>query len=427
MASSSVAIIGLGYVGLPLALALARHNNVIAYDTSKTRVAELKNGFDITGEVSKEELESTNYYLTNEPKKISGADFLIITVPTPVDSKNRPDLSHVLAACKTIGKVLKKGATVVLESTVYPGVTENICGPLLENASGLKSGKDFFLGYSPERINPGDKEHTIDKITKVVAGQTSQTTKALSNLYGTITSGGIFIAKSIKTAEAAKVIENAQRDINIAFINEVGMIFNLMGLSTHDVLAAAKTKWNFLDFEPGLVGGHCIGIDPYYLAHLAFETGHNPEVILAGRKINDGFAKFIAKQIYSHLKNIQHLSVPARILVLGLTFKENIPDLRNSKVMDLINALNAQGHKVDVHDPVANFNAIKSLFGLSPLENLDDLNAYDCIIGAVRHDVYTALSSEDIATMVKPNGLIVDLKGMWKILDLDPPLKRMEI
>ncbi|NQV83838.1 MAG: nucleotide sugar dehydrogenase [Rhodospirillales bacterium] len=427
MSSPHVAVIGLGYVGLPLALALARHYPVTAFDISVTRVAELNGGVDVTGEISASALAASSLVCSNDAAVIDGADYFIITVPTPVDAENRPDLTYVVSACRTIGKVIKKGAIVVLESTVYPGVTEDVCGPELEAASGLVSGKDFFLGYSPERINPGDKEHTIDKITKVVAGQTPEVTKALSDLYGAITAGGVFVAKTIKTAEAAKVIENAQRDINIAFINEVGMIFNRLGLSTHDVLAAAGTKWNFLSFEPGLVGGHCIGVDPFYLAHLASEMGHHPEVILAGRKINDGMAGFIAGRIGERLAEASGSGPPARILVLGLTFKENVPDLRNTKVVDLINALKAQGHDVDVHDAIADAGEAKRLFGLTLLGQLDGAQTYDCVVGAVCHDEYAAFIDDALAAMVKPGGLIVDLKGMWRTLELGPDMQRMEI
>jgi len=425
--SPSVAVIGLGYVGLPLALALARHYSVVAYDISASRINNLCNRVDVTGEISPNELADSNLLFTNEPDKIAGADYLIITVPTPVDSSNHPDLSHVLSACQIIGQGLKKGAVVVLESTVYPGVTEKICGPELEAASGLISGKDFFLGYSPERINPGDKAHTIDKITKVVAGQTPEVANALSELYSTITSGGVFVAKNIKTAEAAKIIENAQRDINIAFINEVGMIFNRLELSTQDVLDAARTKWNFLDFEPGLVGGHCIGVDPYYLAHLSSEMGHHPEVILAGRKINDGMAEFIARIICERLTKIPDMSDAAKILVLGLTFKENIPDLRNSKVVNLINYLKVQGHTVDVHDAVADSNEAKRLFGITLIEDIECAKRYDCIIGAVSHSIYVDLSNEFLTKKIAHNGLIVDLKGMWRSIVFGKYVSRLEI
>jgi len=427
LSSPSIAVIGLGYVGLPLALALARHFPVTGFDSDNSRVAELKAGNDATGEVSASALSASELVLADQAGAIDGANYFIITVPTPVDSENRPDLSHVLAACQTVGGVMKKGSVVVLESTVYPGVTEDICGPELEAASGLVAGRDFFLGYSPERINPGDKDHAIDKITKVVAGQTPAVTEALSDLYGAITSGGIFKAKDIKTAEAAKVIENAQRDINIAFINEVSMIFSRSGLSTLDVLAAARTKWNFLGFQPGLVGGHCIGVDPFYLAHLASETGHHPEVILAGRKINDGMAEFIAGRIGERLAETDGSGTSARILVLGLTFKENVPDLRNTKAVDLINAFKAQGHDVDVHDARADGDEAERLFGLKPLQRLDGVDAYHCVVGAVAHDDYAAFSGAALAAMVSPGGLVVDLKGMWRSLDLGPKIKRMEI
>lgn len=427
MFSPSVAIIGLGYVGLPLALALSRHYSVAGFDNSNVRVEELKNGVDRTGEVETDDLEQTSLEISADAAVIDGADYFIITVPTPVDADNRPDLSHVLSACRIVGRAMKKGAVVVLESTVYPGVTEDVCGPELESASGLVSGRDFFLGYSPERINPGDREHTIDKITKVVAGQTPETTAALSELYGAITEGGVFKARDIKTAEAAKVIENAQRDINIAFINEISIIFSRLGLNTHDVLAAAKSKWNFLPFEPGLVGGHCIGVDPYYLAHLSEQVGHHPEIILAGRKINDSMAAFMAGRIHDRLRGLLEDANPGRVLVLGVTFKENVPDLRNTKVVDLINTLAAQGHTVDVHDALVVDGEAERFFGLALLAQLPKDQAYDCVVGAVSHDEYAAFDGDALAALVKPGGLIVDLKGMWRDVALGADLQRLEI
>jgi len=424
---AKIAVIGLGYVGLPLALAISNHYSVTAYDISKDRVKELKSGFDRTGEIQPSVLRATQMGLSDDANATKDADYFIITVPTPVDSDNKPDLAHVLSACRTVGENMKKGSVVVLESTVYPGVTEDACGPELEKASGLVSGKDFFLGYSPERINPGDREHTIDKITKVVAGQTPETTEALSVLYGAITSGGVFAAKNIKTAEAAKVIENSQRDINIAFINEVTMIFSRMGISTHDVLAAAKSKWNFLPFEPGLVGGHCIGVDPFYLAHMAHELGHDPEVILAGRRINDGMAEFTAGRINEWMAEILPDGEPGRVLVLGLTFKENVPDLRNTKVVDLINALKNFGHDVDVHDAMADADEAERFFGLKLLESLEKKRTYDCVVGVVPHAVYIAFSGNTLTSLVKPGGLIVDLKGMWRHVPLGAGVKRREI
>ncbi len=426
-AKAKIALLGLGYVGLPLALALSRHYSVSAYDISKERIAELKDGIDRTGEIPASALGAATLDISDDPGIIEGADYFIITVPTPVDSENHPDLEHVMSACRTVGKTIKKGAVVVLESTVYPGVTEDIFGPALAEASGLKAGKDFFLGYSPERINPGDREHTIDKITKVVAGQTPEVTDALVELYGAITSGGVFVAKNIKTAEAAKVIENAQRDVNIAFINEVAMIFNRLGLSTYDVLAAAGTKWNFLDFEPGLVGGHCIGVDPYYLAHLANELGHHPEVILAGRRINDGMAEFAAGRIDDWLRDSLPEGGRGRVLVLGLTFKENVPDLRNTKAVEMIKALKDLGHEVDVHDALANPEEAESFYGIKLLESLENTRAYDCVVGAVPHDDYIQFRPETLTSLVKPDGLIIDLKGMWRDVRLGPDVKRLEI
>ena len=423
----NIAVIGLGYVGLPLAVALSRPFAVIGYDTDAARVKELRDGHDRTGEIQPSVLRTATLDITDDAAAIRSAQTFIITVPTPVDADNRPDLAHVRAACRTIGAAMKKGAVVVLESTVYPGVTEDVCGPVLAEASGLKAGKDFFLGYSPERINPGDREHTIDKITKVVAGQTPETTQALTELYGAITSGGVFVAKDIKTAEAAKVIENAQRDINIAFINEVAMIFNRLGLSTHDVLAAARSKWNFLAFEPGLVGGHCIGVDPFYLAHLAEELGHHPEVILAGRRINDGMAGFVAGRIDDWLRETLAESESARILVLGLTFKENVPDLRNTKAIDMIKALKDLGHDVEVHDAMVDSDEAESLYGIKLQGRLEKTRSYDCVVGAVPHAVYIAFSGNTLTSLVKPGGLIVDLKGMWRHAQLGADVRRVEI
>ncbi len=424
---AKLAVIGLGYVGLPLALALSRHFSVTGFDTSKTRVAELKRGHDRTGETPPSVLRAAPLAITDHPQDIDKFDYFIVTVPTPVDDDNHPDLSHLREACQTVGKSLKKNAIVVFESTVYPGVTEDFCGPALEKASGLRVGKDFFLGYSPERINPGDRDHTVDKITKVVAGQTPEAIKALSELYGAITAGGVFVARNIKTAEAAKVIENAQRDINIAFINEVTMIFNRLGISTHDVLAAAKTKWNFLGFEPGFVGGHCIGVDPFYLAHLAKELGHDPEVILAGRRINDNMAKFAAERIHAWLKPALSKENHAKVLVLGLTFKENVPDLRNTKAADMIKALQAHGHHVDVHDAMADPEEAERFYGIKLLTRLEKNRAYDCLVGAVPHAVYIAFSGNTLTSLVKPGGMIVDLKGMWRHAHLAADVKRFEI
>ena len=421
--NSKIAVIGLGYVGLPLAVRLAEHFPVLGFDVNTQRLDELRNKQDRTGECDADTLESAQYLLSSDIADIADCNVYIVTVPTPVKQNNAPDLTAVLAASADIGTVLTTGDVIVYESTVYPGVTEDICGPALEQASELICGRDFFLGYSPERINPGDRKHTLDRITKVIAGQTPEVTDLLGNIYGAITSGGVFRATNIKTAEAAKVIENAQRDINIAFINEVAMIFNKMGIQTHDVLEAAGTKWNFLDFKPGLVGGHCIGVDPFYLAHAARQAGHDPEVILAGRRINDGFAKFVATQIHDVLAKPD----AARILVLGLTFKENVPDLRNSKVADLVSTLRQNGHTVEVHDALADINEARSEYAINLLTDLETCGNFDCVIGAVPHNQYLDLDADSLSTLLKPNGLLADLKGMWRGVSLGEDFRRWEL
>lgn len=418
MSSQKIAVVGLGYVGLPLAVALARKFQVIGFDIDQRRISELKQGHDRTGEVDQGPLRSTTLHLTVTPQDMAQAQVFIVTVPTPVTPANLPDLGAVLSACRTVGKIMGKGSIVVFESTVYPGVTEDICGPELEKASGLKCGTDFFLGYSPERINPGDREHTVDRITKVVAGQTPAVAQQLCAIYGAITTGGTFQAASIKAAEAAKVIENAQRDINIAFVNEVTMIFSKLGLSIHDVLEASATKWNFLKFQPGLVGGHCIGVDPFYLAHCALEKGHHPEVILAGRKINDSMGGFIAGRIN------EQLPPASRVLVLGLTFKENVPDLRNSKVVDVIQGLRDFGHQVEVHDPLADIEEAKHEYGIDLMPSLDAAKRYHALVGAVAHDDYAGFGPDSFNRLLEDGGLVADIKGMWRKADLPAGLKR---
>ena len=428
-----ICVIGLGYVGLPLAVVLARHYQVTGYDVDGGRLAELREGYDITGEVSSSDLDSCAMKLSDDPDDLASYDIYIVTVPTPVDETNEPDLSALRAACGVVGKAMAKGAVVVFESTVYPGVTEEVCGTELAAAAGLKCGKDFFLGYSPERVNPGDKEHRVDKIAKIVAGQTPEVTATLEEIYGNVTRSGVFTARDIKTAEAAKVIENAQRDINIAFINEVSQIFQNLGLSVQDVLDAATTKWNFLPFKPGLVGGHCIGVDPFYLAHCAKEVGHHPEIILAGRRINDGMGGFIAERIDAALRSEdKDKDKTARILMLGLTFKENVPDLRNSKVIDVIRRLCELGHEVTVHDPLADAAQAKALYGVE-LYTEEDVSkaggngAFDCVVGAVAHDLYGRLSSESFAQMVAPGGLVADIKGLWRHIDLPGGVRRWDL
>jgi UDP-N-acetyl-D-galactosamine dehydrogenase len=402
-------VIGLGYVGLPLAVALAKRFEVIGLDVDARRIAELEAGHDRTGEIEPDRLAASSLRLIADPVQCPAADFYIVTVPTPIDAANRPDLGMVEKASQTVAKMLPAAVAegrvpvVVYESTVYPGVTEDICAPILEAGSGLKCGKDFFLGYSPERINPGDREHTIDKITKVVSGQTAEVLERVATLYGAITSGGVFKARSIKAAEAAKVIENAQRDINIAFMNEIAQIFAGMDLSVWDVLAAARTKWNFLPFSPGLVGGHCIGVDPYYLAHRAGELGLDPRVILAGRGVNDGMAEWVAARLHA-----ARGGKAGSVLVLGLTFKENVPDLRNSKVADLIAALGKLGHSVTVHDPHADAAEARHEYGLE-LDALD--GQHDVVLLAVPHREFLAMGAARLRGHVAPGGLLADLKG----------------
>ncbi len=417
-----IVVVGLGYVGLPLAVALAKDHAVLGFDISRERIAELKRGYDRTAEVSAEALAAADLALTDDPADIDGSNVLIVTVPTPVGADKRPDLSAVLAATDTVGRALKPGAIVVYESTVYPGVTEDICGPALERASGLTCGKDFFLGYSPERINPGDREHTIDRITKIVAGQTPEVADRLAAIYGAANGGDIYRAPDIRTAEAAKVIENAQRDINIAFVNEVAMILGSMGIDAQEVLDAANTKWNFLPFRPGLVGGHCIGVDPYYLAHAAEAAGHHPEIILAGRRINDGVGAFVANSIDATMPRRN-----GRVLVLGLTFKENVPDLRNSKVIDVISALVERGHRVDVHDPHADADEAKTEYGIDLLSSLDNASDYDAVIGAVRHREYESFEAADLTRLAAADAVIGDIKGMWRALSLPPGLRRWQL
>jgi len=421
-ASPRIAVIGLGYVGLPLAVHLARHFDIVGFDVDAGRVAELLAGKDRTGEIDSPDLNATSMTITDDESGIDGADVFIVTVPTPVDDNNQPDLGAVRAASETVSRHIAKGAIVVYESTVYPGVTEEECGPILARGSGLVCGEDFFLGYSPERINPGDREHTVDRITKIVAGQTPAVTDQLAEIYGALNGGDIYRARDIKTAEAAKVIENAQRDINIAFVNEVAMILNGMGLDVLDVLEAANTKWNFLLFMPGLVGGHCIGVDPYYLAHAAQKTGMHPEVVLAGRHINDAMGAYIANQIHDTMDR-----EGGRFLVLGLTFKENVPDLRNSRVVDIIARLQELGHDVDVHDPQASPAEAKTHFGVDLMTSLDAATGYDAVVGAVKHREYDALDASDLEGLIGAGGLVADIKGIWRDITLADSTRRWQL
>ena len=403
-----IAVIGLGYVGLPLAVALARHFPTIGLDVDSGRIVELEAGHDRTGELDTTALAKSELLLTDNPAECAGRDIYIVTVPTPVDSNNRPDLGALKGATATVATLIDPSLTpaIVFESTVYPGVTEDICGRLLEE-HGLKRGRDFRLGYSPERINPGDRVHSVDKIIKVIAGEDEETSIQLERVYGAITSAGTFRAASIRAAEGAKVIENAQRDINVAFMNEVARIMADAGVSAWDVLDAARTKWNFLPFEPGLVGGHCIGVDPFYLSHLAEELGHDPAVILAGRETNDTMGTWIVDRLHS-----QREGRPGRAIVLGLTFKENVPDLRNSKSADLVRRLEELGYDVAVADPVADADEVKALYGRAPVDLKH--GEYDLVIGAVRHAEYEKLSTADLDALVVPGGIVADIKAMWR-------------
>ena len=416
MSGVVVAVVGLGYVGLPLAVEFGKRGRTIGYDRSRERVDAIARGEDRTGELRPEELRAASgLEVTTDAVALRQADFVIVAVPTPVDADKRPDLGLLVGASRAVGANLKRGATVIYESTVYPGATAAICVPALEEASGLKWKQDFHVGYSPERINPGDREHTLARTVKVVSGDSPQTLQRIAALYGEIVPAGIHCAASIETAEAAKVIENTQRDLNIALMNELAIIFDLLGLDTREVLAAAATKWNFLPFTPGLVGGHCIGIDPYYLTHRAEMAGYHPQVILAGRRINDGMAKFVAAKAAEMLQGRGKQVRGATINLLGLTFKENVTDLRNSKVADLRAELVSQGAQVHVHDPLADPAAARHEYGIE-LEDWAALPRADALIVAVAHKEYLARAAADFLGKVAPGGCVLDLKGA---LDLD--------
>ena len=414
-----IAVIGLGYVGLPVALAFARKfPGTVGFDIHAEKVAELCAGHDRNGEVPREVLENTPLAMTSKLEDLRGATFFVVAVPTPVDENNVPDLTPVVKASETVGKVLSKGAVVVYESTVYPGVTEDVAGAVLAKVSGLRR-EDFKLGYSPERINPGDKEHTLERITKVVSGEDAETLDRVAAAYGAIIDAGIHRAPSIKVAEAAKVIENTQRDLNIALMNELAIIFDLMGIRTSDVLAAAGTKWNFLKFKPGLVGGHCIGVDPYYLTMKAQQLGYQPEVILAGRRINNRMGPFVAQKLVKLLIELDRPVKGARVGVLGLTFKEDCSDLRNSKVPDIVEELREFGIEPRVCDPVASAEEAKHEYGLTltPFEELRDL---DAVVVAVAHKAYAAMGPEKLLACVRDGGVVVDVKSV-----LDPARVRV--
>lgn len=418
---ATIALVGLGYVGLPLAAAFGKKTKVIGFDISSHKIDELRQGFDATGELSSDDLASTQIELTDQASRLKEASFLVVTVPTPIDKNRKPDLSPLVSASTMIGQNLAPGSIIVYESTVYPGVTEDICVPILEAESGLTCGIDFKVGYSPERINPGDKVHTIDKIIKVVSGQDGETLDTVASVYELVVDAGVHRASSIKVAEAAKVIENTQRDLNIALMNELALIFNLMGIPTHDVLAAAGTKWNFLKFTPGLVGGHCIGVDPYYLTYKAEEIGYQPQVILAGRRINDQMGKFVAETTIKKLIQADRAVKGARVLILGLTFKEDVPDIRNTKVIDIVRELQEYGVDALVHDPVANADEARKEYDLN-LIDLDVLAPVDAIVVAVAHKEFRSFTAEDLRSMCSTQngpGIIMDVKNILNKAEIE--------
>ena len=419
MKDIKIAIIGLGYVGLPLARLFATKYPVIGFDINEERIKELQSGHDSTLEVSDDVLKQVlsdspqmeaGLHCTNKTEAIADCNYYIVTVPTPVDRTNRPVLTPLYKSSETVGKVLKKGDTVVYESTVYPGVTEEECVPVLEKVSGLVFNVDFFVGYSPERINPGDKEHTVEKILKVTSGSTPETGKNVDSLYASVITAGTHLAPTIKVAEAAKVIENSQRDINIAFVNELAKIFNLMDIDTNAVLEAAGTKWNFLPFKPGLVGGHCIGVDPYYLAQRSQEFGYHPEIILAGRRMNDGMGKYVASEIIKLMVQREIKIKNSKMLVLGITFKENCPDVRNTKAVDVITNLKSYGANLSIYDPWASKEIVEKEYGLQIVNQVPD-ESYDTIVLAVSHDQFLDI---DLRSMLNNNGVLYDVKGILK-------------
>ena len=410
-----IAVVGLGYVGLPLCISLGKvFKGVTGFDISESRINELKSGNDWTLEVSSEDIKKTSVEFTANPRALKNASVIIIAVPTPINSHNIPDLRPLESASEIVGSNMSKGAIVVYESTVYPGVTEDICGSILEKYSGMKAGIDFKLGYSPERINPGDKVHTLENVVKVIAGQDNETTELISEIYGKVVKAGIYKARNIKTAEAAKVIENIQRDLNIALINELSIIFHKLGLDTREVLDAAKTKWNFLPFEPGLVGGHCVGVDPYYLTFKAQEVGYHPEVILAGRRINDYMGKYIAEQTIKELIKAQVAVKGSKVLLMGFTFKENVKDVRNTRVIDIYNELKEYGASPFVYDPEADREKVRLEYGIDMIGSPEGSSPYDGIIVTVKHDEFKEFSVEYLRSLCgNSSPVFIDVKGLF--------------
>lgn len=415
--SRSVAVVGLGYVGLPIAVAFGKQGPVVGFDINKTKIEELTNAIDRTGEVSSEDLKAAKVSFTSEPADLKAADFIIVAVPTPINEALQPDLTALRKSSELIGRNMSPGTIVVYESTVYPGATEEVCLPILEKTSGMKSGVDFKIGYSPERINPGDKEHTLEKIIKVVSAQDAESLEVVAQTYASVVKAGIHRASSIKVAEAAKVIENTQRDLNIALMNELALIFHRLGIDTKSVLEAAGTKWNFLKFSPGLVGGHCIGVDPYYLTTKAESVGYHPQVILSGRRINNGMGKFVAEQTMKLLSQLSRPVNELRVGVLGLTFKENVPDLRNSKVPDIIHELREYGVDVIVHDPIAEPEEAVAEYGIH-LSDWKQVNNLDGLILAVAHKAFLDMGMNTLLSpfRTQKNGVLMDVKS---ILDRD--------
>lgn len=414
-----ITIVGLGYVGLPLAVAFGESREVIGFDVNTRRIAELKNGIDVTREVSGDELAAARYLsFTDSLEDVAGSEIYIVTVPTPIDEYKTPDLTPLIKASESVGKVLKPGDIVIYESTVFPGATEEVCVPVLEKVSGLSFNKDFYAGYSPERINPGDKEHRVTTIMKVTSGSTPDVAEEVNALYASIITAGTHKASSIKVAEAAKVIENTQRDLNIALMNELSMIFARLGIDTHEVLAAAGTKWNFLPFKPGLVGGHCIGVDPYYLTHKAQAIGYHPEIILAGRRVNDNMGPYAAAELVKAMIRKGHTIADSRVLVMGLTFKENCPDLRNTRVIDVIDELRDFGCQVDVTDCWADSAEALHEYGIALTEKPVP-GSYDAVFLVVPHREYAAMTAAELRTFTHDKGVLFDLKGVLPLGDAD--------